>query len=477
MRLSLEKKIVFSTLIIILFFAMILWGVVRDRTQDYYQYHQSIAKSSVEKISRVVKNILHNKHKLVESFLEDHEALMLKILNNIDDEDTYDLLDDKLKHYFPDYLTSSIANIKGELLRTEFGDISKLCINDMKDYIYHGVQNIRIHPNATLYHYDILVKYKLKSQKILFITTFSSDVIVSLLNASSLISHNFYLVDKKQNYLIEITKDGSRNVLKDRGDFHLTQAEQERIFASQKIEGSTWTIVDFYDSRLFSDNKTALIRNNLIIFIFFTLLMIFVSRMIIREIQKKELLKDKLEQRNIEIKALNENLKRLSITDPLTGLYNRRFLDTQLKRMWNKASRLKIPLSIAILDIDFFKQYNDYYGHQEGDNCLMTVATLCQESFRRANEICARYGGEEFIIINLGDNKESFVQRLENLFQVLYQKDIKHEDSTIDSRVTISVGLAHSQDKEYSFVNVLLKNADDALYEAKEKGRNQMVVA
>ena len=105
------------------------------------------------------------------------------------------------------------------------------------------------------------------------------------------------------------------------------------------------------------------------------------------------------------------------------------------------------------------------------------MATLCQENFRRANEMCARYGGEEFVIINLGDDKESFIQRLENLFHVLNQKNIKHEDSAIDDKLTISVGLAHSEDKEYSLINELLKSADDALYEAKAKGRNQMVVA
>lgn len=466
-----------STVIVILFFGFILWNIVRDRITDYYQYHQALAQSATKKVAVEVTEILARKQKLVTNFIEDNVALMNKVVKDLDDLDTYDALDIKLKRYFSDYSSSSIANKKGEPLKTDFGEVGALCITDLKSFLHTNAYKVRIHPSPTLFHYDIFVKFKYQAQELLFIATFSSEEIATLLNASSSVYHNLMLIIKEKSHLIEVSKFGSRNVLKNRKTITLSSSEKSRILASEKIENSYWHIIDFYDTALLTSYKHTLIKGSLTIFILFVLLMLYISFVLLRAIRRKETLQLQLEEKNSKIKSLNENLKKLSLTDSLTSLYNRRYFDKQLDRRCKEALRLGKPLSIAMLDIDYFKNYNDLYGHQKGDECLLAVAQLCQENFRRANEFCARYGGEEFAIVNFGDDAKSFFKRLEELQKKIALKAFKHEGSMIADTLTLSIGLVTSDGKKVCESEELIKKADRALYKAKEEGRNQIVVS
>lgn len=165
----------------------------------------------------------------------------------------------------------------------------------------------------------------------------------------------------------------------------------------------------------------------------------------------------------------------MSLTDGLTGLHNRRYLDIKSTSEFNTARRLNIPLSIAVIDIDYFKQYNDIYGHQAGDDCIIAITQKMLQSFRRSNESAARYGGEEFIIINLGDETAAFVERLENFLKTIESMAIEHTGSTISDYVTISIGVAALPDTSCPTISRLIRQADIALYQAKEQGRNRLV--
>lgn len=179
-------------------------------------------------------------------------------------------------------------------------------------------------------------------------------------------------------------------------------------------------------------------------------------------------------KQNEQLIQLNMELTVLSSTDPLTKLYNRRAFTALLKHDWQLAQREGICMTIALMDIDKFKDYNDYYGHQAGDECLVAVADSIKGCLKREGDIVTRYGGEEFIVCFAGNNSENSARIFEEIRRSVEQQRIPHEGIEKSSVVTISIGFYCAvPDKECSYEK-FIKNADKALYESKEKGRNQV---
>lgn len=169
-----------------------------------------------------------------------------------------------------------------------------------------------------------------------------------------------------------------------------------------------------------------------------------------------------------------KSLELISITDTLTGLLNRRTLDETLERMSKLSSRAKTPLTVAIFDIDYFKQYNDKYGHIAGDKVLTRIASLVSKMLARPNDYVFRMGGEEFCLIFNPKNAEDSKQYLEKIRQAVRSLAIIHENSKIDEYVTISIGAVFFEGEEQIDGKMLLLYSDDNLYVAKEK-RNHTV--
>ncbi len=187
-------------------------------------------------------------------------------------------------------------------------------------------------------------------------------------------------------------------------------------------------------------------------------------------------LEDKVEARTAELEQANKRLAELSITDGLTGLFNRRHLDTTLAKNWAMARRSKLPLTVIMTDIDYFKKYNDLYGHQQGDSCLQEIARTMQEVFSRSTDFVARYGGEEFVVVLMDTHLNEAKQLAEELRERIEAHNIEHKDSP-EGHVTLSIGLASFEpDCDIDNVDRLVGLADDALYQSKESGRNRVSV-
>lgn len=168
----------------------------------------------------------------------------------------------------------------------------------------------------------------------------------------------------------------------------------------------------------------------------------------------------------------NRELTRLSSVDGLTGISNRRQFDEFLQREWSRGIRAAAPLSILMCDVDFFKQYNDLYGHQAGDDCLRTVAQTLKGVARRPADMAARYGGEEFVVILPDTDLEGALRVGEELRQSVEKLAIPHGGSSM-GRVTVSIGLACAvPSREIGGAEKLLGEADAGLYRAKHAGRN-----
>ena len=191
-------------------------------------------------------------------------------------------------------------------------------------------------------------------------------------------------------------------------------------------------------------------------------------------------LKDELSAlKSVEQKLLrNENkLKELTLIDQLTGVTNRRGYDLTVESEWNRARRTRTPLSLIMLDIDFFKNYNDNYGHPAGDECLKRVAMALNSKIVRAGDVVARYGGEEFVVILPGSNKEAAATLAELLRQAVESLNIEHKVSKATDHVTVSLGVATTATNHDGNYKALLLEADTAMYEAKKAGRNQVKIA
>lgn len=174
---------------------------------------------------------------------------------------------------------------------------------------------------------------------------------------------------------------------------------------------------------------------------------------------------------------VEEYLSDLAINDGLTKIHNRRYFDEVLAVEWKRERREHSPLSLVMLDIDFFKKYNDTYGHQAGDEALVKVAKAISESLRRTADMVARYGGEEFVVVLPNVEQEDAVKFSEKIRATIEGLKIEHKLSSISPFLTMSLGVATIVPSLDSSPEELLKKADKALYNAKIRGRNCVNVA
>jgi len=173
-----------------------------------------------------------------------------------------------------------------------------------------------------------------------------------------------------------------------------------------------------------------------------------------------------------ELEVLNKKLAKLTNTDALTNVMNRRALDECIQKEWAHSKRQKEELSILMIDIDFFKLYNDNYGHQKGDRCLIRFSKILQKQLSRETDVIARYGGEEFLIILPFTSLEGAKHKAIDIINALKKNAIKHGFSKIATHVTASIGIT-STALQAGNVNELISQADIAMYKAKEHGRGQ----
>jgi diguanylate cyclase (GGDEF)-like protein len=169
-------------------------------------------------------------------------------------------------------------------------------------------------------------------------------------------------------------------------------------------------------------------------------------------------------------------LREMVARDGLTGIQNRRMFDQHIQRVWQQAVRDQERVAVLLVDIDCFKDYNDRYGHQAGDECLRAVAVSLSQCARRPLDFVARYGGEEFAVVLYEASREYVAEVLTRIQRSIAELNIPHEASRVASRLTVSIGAAFILPSSSRTHEGLIQLADEALYSAKEQGRNRVVV-
>jgi diguanylate cyclase (GGDEF)-like protein len=204
-----------------------------------------------------------------------------------------------------------------------------------------------------------------------------------------------------------------------------------------------------------------------------TLLAFVISRIVYRmRLESFRDAQDIAGQRRIMQESV-ENLQKLSYLDPLTGIANRRFLEMSLLREWKLEARSGQPLTVIMIDIDWFKLFNDTYGHIPGDDCLRKVATALESAVQRPSDLVSRYGGEEFCILLPMTDREGAIFTAKRMMKAIHDLKIPHR-SSLFGRVTVSMGIATRQPDHSGHFDSLVHSADTALYHAKISGKNRI---
>jgi diguanylate cyclase (GGDEF)-like protein len=195
-----------------------------------------------------------------------------------------------------------------------------------------------------------------------------------------------------------------------------------------------------------------------------------------QEVMERKRVEEALRQSEAELLQVNQELEYLVHIDSLTQVANRRCFDESLNREWQRSLREQQPLSLILWDIDYFKHYNDLYGHQAGDRCLVKIAQAVKHVLQRPTDLVARYGGEEFVVILPNTTNQGAIAVAQLIQKTILGLSTVHENSHVSNIVTTSLGIATVVPVETLQPDILVTYTDRALYEAKQQGRDRYVV-
>ncbi len=225
------------------------------------------------------------------------------------------------------------------------------------------------------------------------------------------------------------------------------------IYLQEQLKGFV-AFDDCRKERVFSDNEVGILRSA-------------------SELMASALMRNRLEKNVLKLEVEVDKI----FYDPLTGIYNRRFFDETMQRLIRSLSRSGGIISMMMIDIDYFKNYNDAYGHIEGDNCLKTISKVLQESAVRADDFIARYGGEEFVVVLPNTDEVGSRIIAEKIMENIRSCKIPHDKSKVSDFVTVSIGVMTGKVEHTHNSDIYIQLADEMLYESKQGGRNRCTFA
>ena len=180
-------------------------------------------------------------------------------------------------------------------------------------------------------------------------------------------------------------------------------------------------------------------------------------------------------EKTAQLEVANAALEQLATADPLTGLANRRRFDVFIQQEWQRSARTRLPVSLILVDIDHFKEFNDHHGHPAGDECIRQVAAVLRRAAHRVTDLCCRFGGDEFAVVLVDTDSAGALIVAEAIRTGVEKIGITHGRSPA-GKVTVSLGVA-SRAEGYATVGEMVSACDQALYRVKERGRNRTQAA
>lgn len=451
-------------IVLLLANAAVAWHTYHTEVSLLHNEHHKLAALLVENAGKEIEGALSRQHRTLHHFSQDHLSILEEIVAKSDETHLIEARQ-KLQRYLPGLLALNLLDRTGGfvfLSPTFEGIVDQLCLRDAKAITHGETPRIRIHPNPHQYHYDQVVALPPPLQQYHLFATFSQHPLVEALAEQNIPGHQLYVIILQQDgALIEFSAQGDRQTLLKKGlPSRLTAADLEGALAIKAIPGTDWHVVDLPEPTLFSYFEAQTLKQTLWLFGFTTAVLLFFFFL--------------LRHHTLTIEQQKARLAAQASADGLTGLANRRAFDAALIREWHRGARNQTPLSLIMLDIDYFKRWNDTLGHLAGDDILRTLADTVRQQVKRHADLVARYGGEEIAVLLPETPHDAACALAERIRQAVEALDRKNT-AVPSGHLTVSLGVCTCiPNPDLPPDPSLIACADEALYRAKRGGRNRV---
>ncbi|MFV2059895.1 MAG: GGDEF domain-containing protein [Gammaproteobacteria bacterium] len=443
------------------------------RIKDFRDYQIAIADRAVKVTSNGIEQLLKERVRQVKLLIRDQVDYIRLYSENSKSLFIRDKLTDQIENYFPHYVGFVIVTKSNNLIIEGLDkSVGLVCFENTKDSINNNTIESVMHADSKNFHYDVVSKWGNDKSGGLFIMSFKVDDIVNLLKFAQPHLHELFITSSFQDE-IYMSAEGSQNVLK-RNINKFVPDEQERIMSSIQIEKTKWQLYDIRSETLFSNYNQKVYYQIAFVILLFCILLFVALRIIFTEEKKRGVIEQELRDSKDNLLSANIELKKVAVTDVVTGISSRRSFDDRIKQEISRGQRNEEPLAVIMADIDHFKLYNDTFGHTKGDESLYQVAQAIKSVLKRPTDFVARYGGEEFVILLVNTQQSGAKIIAEEIRKAVLDLKIPHSSGD-EEFVTLSLGVSVAENP-YSNITTknLVEQADKALYQAKDNGRNQV---
>jgi len=481
------KKYIASVVVLLLVICITLAYVVKTHIEQFREDQIGLAGFAARSAESRLQLYVADLRRSVDLFFSENRQDLLALLNSDTRQRARTALQQRLHRQLPDAVAFTLADDTGHpLLNDDKNIFVDACRENLRLFASDPVgtaSQLRIHTDRLGDHFDMLSLAPISDDRqAILLIAFRTNRIALDLNLLQPPGHSLYITTAGSKGRIEIAAAGPQQQFERKPE--LSAAEISRIMFSEHVDATAWDVIDVIDFGMLQREKWSIIRQTILLltaFLFgcgFSLTVIRcrkdMKRGVTSELEPyRKQLEEQIRNRTAALEAANERLQHLSLSDGLTGIANRRHFDHVLARELRRALRMSMPLSLLLIDIDYFKKYNDAVGHLAGDDALKKIAHAIQNEFKRGADLAARYGGEEFAVILPSATGKEALKQAERIRHIVDRLNIKHPDSDITDHVTISVGVTSLGTDQYKTTDELIDEADTALYRSKSEGRNR----
>jgi diguanylate cyclase (GGDEF)-like protein len=445
-------------------FSLLLIGVfLLQAWQDWQGVQQqqiTEAQRSTRYTAQIIQRTLQEQRRMLNLFIEVQHRPLGRLIADPQASEPHEEIQRAMHRFFPTAFAFTLADRDGKPLIDDFDNlVGEVCQQNIRHFAFSGSsQPVFIHPHPEVYHYDLMQRL---GDRIFFIS-FRPDDLIQALRENATLHQQLFLL-KGMTGLIELGPEGTR--LQMQREFRLSPQEQAALLVRLPLRGTDWRLVALPDRSRIERQRNSILASLLARSLGILLLTALALWLLRFESRRRE---------DAEAEALS--MQRLSNTDALSGLPNRRALDRTLEREWQWMERSGQPLTVMMVDVDHFKLYNDGLGHPQGDDAIRQVARVLTSVANRPRDLVGRFGGEEFLVLLPFTPEQAGPYLAENMHAALEQLALPHPASPTSPRLTISIGLVCVTQGRTQSPAQLLEMADQALYLAKTSGRNRTVM-
>ncbi len=462
-------------LLTVLLVTGLVFGTAWIRMQEFERYQLQLAKRAVDVTAAEIAALVRERRRQVLQFANDQGEFIQLLASDPDNDSIRRILHNRVSIFFPERVTFTIADHDANVRVSDIDMVpGELCLVDLSAASQGKPQEVRIHPNPSQTHFDIIVPWGTREKGGLFFISFDAQEVLRVLRLAQPPQQSMMLINRNAEGLIELTHDGPRNELQ-RDSKYISDLEKLRIVYTREIEGTVWNLSALLGPELIAGQRRKVLLQSSLILIAFFVYAVVTLVLVRRQEQQRSRAEDALRNWKVLLEQSNRELKQLAVTDELTGISNRRYFYDQAAVELKRARRNWTPLSVVLIDVDKFKDYNDTYGHKTGDECLQSVAAAIRDVLKRPTDIVARYGGEEFIAALPETPLVGAEQIADAIRMAVANMEIPHESSEVAKFVTVSLGVCCAEPDSTVKLEELINRADNALYASKSAGRNRVM--